>query len=444
MTLRQLLSPQARAALFDPPTEVRAIVRHYTFSIEDVALIRQRRRNANRLGFAVHLAYLRFPGRVLGPNETPPAHLLAFIADQLRINPKSFENYAQRDETRREHLAELQAYLGMRSFGREDYRIMARIAFNESIGTDRGDAIVGAMVVHLRHQSILLPSPAVLEKVALAARARARKQAYKALTAGVDQAVREKLDALIKVADSETRTALAWLREWPEAPLQKNLAGIVERLQLLRALGIGPDRERRIHRARYAAIARETAILSAQHLYRFDEQRRLATLVVFAREMEVELTDAALTMFDKMMGGVFRKADRRHKDQLVNRAKMLHSSTRALVSMAKAMLSARANGTDPLAAIEQTIGWQRLEALVEAMDQSLEAARADNLAEVIDSYPRVHRTATIILGAFTFRSWKSTDPVLTALDVLHQLYASEQRKLPAGVPTSFLTRRGAS
>ena len=140
-------------ATFDPPMEVRAIVRHYTFSIEDVALIRQRRRNANRLGFAVHLAYLRFPGRVLGPNETPPAHLLAFIADQLRINPKAFEDYAQRDETRREHLAELQAYyLGMRPFGREDYRTMARIAFNESIGTDRGDAIVGAMVVHLRHQ----------------------------------------------------------------------------------------------------------------------------------------------------------------------------------------------------------------------------------------------------------------------------------------------------
>jgi hypothetical protein len=67
MTPRQLLSPQARAALFDPPTEVRAIVWHYTFSIEDLALIGQRRRNANRFGFAVHLAYLRFPGWVLGP-----------------------------------------------------------------------------------------------------------------------------------------------------------------------------------------------------------------------------------------------------------------------------------------------------------------------------------------------------------------------------------------
>src|SRR5271165_5305975 len=167
-----------------------------------------------------------------------------------------------------------------------------------------------------------------------------------------------------------------------------------------------------------------------QHLHRFDDQRRLATLVVFAREVEVEVTDAALTMFDKMIGGVFRKADRRHKEQLIDRAKMLHSSTRALVGMGKAMLSARANGTDPLAAVEQTIGWQRLEALIEAMGHSLEAARADNLAEVIDSYPRVHRTATTILEAFMFRSWKSTDPLLTALDLLHQLNASEQRKLP--------------
>jgi TnpA family transposase len=102
MTPRQLLSPQARAALFDPPMEVRAIVRHYTFSIKDVALIRQRRRNANRFGFAVHFAYLRFPGRVLGPSEIPSVHLVAFIADQLRINPKAFGDYAQRDETRRD------------------------------------------------------------------------------------------------------------------------------------------------------------------------------------------------------------------------------------------------------------------------------------------------------------------------------------------------------
>jgi hypothetical protein len=32
----------------------------------------------------------------------------------------------------------------------------------------------------------------------------------------------------------------AWLREWPEAPRQKSLVGIVERLQAVRELGVEP------------------------------------------------------------------------------------------------------------------------------------------------------------------------------------------------------------
>ena len=77
MPPRTVLSPQARAALFDPPTDPAAIVRNYTLSPEDMALIRRRRRAANRFGFAVNLAYLRFPGRALGFDETPPANMLA-------------------------------------------------------------------------------------------------------------------------------------------------------------------------------------------------------------------------------------------------------------------------------------------------------------------------------------------------------------------------------
>ena len=91
------------------------------------------------------------------------------------------------------------------------------------------------------------------------------------------------MEALIAVEGDRERTPLAWLRNWPEAPTQKNLVGVVERLQFVRRLGVGLDREQRIHRARYRAIARELSILSAQHLSRFDTPRRLATLVVFAR-----------------------------------------------------------------------------------------------------------------------------------------------------------------
>ena len=46
MKKHEILSPQSRAALFDPPLEPAAVVQHYTFSPEDLTLIRQRRRAA--------------------------------------------------------------------------------------------------------------------------------------------------------------------------------------------------------------------------------------------------------------------------------------------------------------------------------------------------------------------------------------------------------------
>ena len=439
MKKHEILSPQSRAALFDPPTEPAAIVRHYTFSPDDMALIRRRRRSANRLGFAVHLAYLRFPGRVLGAEEAPPSDMLVFIASQIGSEPKAFAGYARRDETRWEHLGELQNYLGVRPFRREDYRAAARAALDEAIGSDRGDTIVAAQVAHLRRRGILLPAMTILERIGLATRARARKRAHKSLGEGLSDETTAGLEALIAVGDDQNRTPLAWLREWPEAPTQRNLAGVIERLQTVRALGVGADREQRIHRARYAAIARETSILSAQHLSRFDAPRRLATLVVFAREMEETLTDAAIVMFDKMMGGVFRRADRARKENVVDRAKTLDASTRALIGMAKAMLAARACGQDQIAAVERALGWERLKTLVAEAEKTVTVARDDNLGEIVDRYPTVRRMAAALLDAFVFRSWKSGDSLLAALDVLREAHAKNPRNFPPRAPTAFLS-----
>jgi hypothetical protein len=152
MKKHEILSPQSRAVLFDPPTDPAEIVRHYTFSPEDLALIRRRRRDANRLGFAVHLAYLRFPGRARSAAEVPPANMLGFIADQLGCELTALDNYARREETRWEHLGELQAYLGVRPFLREDYRAVTKVAIEQATGTDRGHAIVSAMITDLRQR----------------------------------------------------------------------------------------------------------------------------------------------------------------------------------------------------------------------------------------------------------------------------------------------------
>ena len=183
--------------------------------------------------------------------------MVAFIAGQIGCAAKAFDEYAQRDETRRAHLGELQAYLEVRPFRREDYRAVAGVALDEATGTDRGDAIVSAVIAHLRERHILLPAALTLEKIGLAARARARKRALQKPHRNLGRETVAGLEELIALATIRTERRSRGCVTGRKRRRQRNLAGIVERLEVVRKLGVGPDREQRIHRARYAAIARK-------------------------------------------------------------------------------------------------------------------------------------------------------------------------------------------
>src|SRR5450759_1658296 len=95
MPHRELLTESQRLSLQTPVTDERGMVRHYTLSSEDQALINRRRGDPNRLGFALMLCYLRFPGRTLQQGEQPPAALCAFGAEQRSLDAALVGDYAE-------------------------------------------------------------------------------------------------------------------------------------------------------------------------------------------------------------------------------------------------------------------------------------------------------------------------------------------------------------
>ena len=101
MPRRNLLTPAERTSLLAFPATDDEFIQHYTFSESDLSVIRQRRGSHNRLGFAVQLCYLRYPGFALPTDAEPPASLLNIVGRQLRIEPDIWPQYAQRPETRR-------------------------------------------------------------------------------------------------------------------------------------------------------------------------------------------------------------------------------------------------------------------------------------------------------------------------------------------------------
>jgi len=146
MPHRELLTESQRLSFQAPASDEREMVRYYTLSPDDLALINRRRGDPNRLGFAVMLCYLRFPGRILQQGEQPPGALCAFIAEQLGLDAAQFGNYAERDQTRREHAIEIQAALGLRPFTSALYRELAAWLLATALSTDHGPTLVAALL----------------------------------------------------------------------------------------------------------------------------------------------------------------------------------------------------------------------------------------------------------------------------------------------------------
>ncbi len=125
-----ILSTAERASLLLPPNTEDELIRHYAFSETALSLIRQRRGDANRLGVAVQLCLL--------PDASLPMSLLQWIGRQLRIDPSCWSQYAERKETRCEHLLELRAYLGVEPFGLAHYRQAVHATTELALQTDKG------------------------------------------------------------------------------------------------------------------------------------------------------------------------------------------------------------------------------------------------------------------------------------------------------------------
>src|SRR6266516_6012866 len=101
-TPRLLTAEQRDAFERIPPTlSERDLGRFYTLSARDLEIINRHRRPANRLGFAVHLGLLRFPGRTLADVPEVPARVFRYIAEQLTADAEVFEQYGERDDARR-------------------------------------------------------------------------------------------------------------------------------------------------------------------------------------------------------------------------------------------------------------------------------------------------------------------------------------------------------
>ena len=443
MPRRSVLSTSQRAAFEVLPVEPTDLVRHYTLSDEDLAMIRNRRRASNRLGFALQLCLSRYPGRTLRAGEKPPDELIRFVAEQTGDEPSDFADYAHRDQTCREHVALLMAKLGLSTFTQAHFRALIRWLLPIAVENPKNIFLTGAVLNELRHRRILHPALAVVERIVATTQVSADRRVFKQIAHRLSQANRQDLDIWLRVPTGQSQSRLSWVRQPVGRPCPANVMAILERLNAIGELNLPSALLDDLPVSRRKLLAREGHRIAVQNLRLFNDARRYAVMAVSLLETRRALIDEAITMHDRIVSGLIRRSKRKHADQLLDETKRIKKAIGTLAILGRALIQAKETGEDVWEAIDRAVSWEALRATAEDAE-NLSGPRQLNPLHFVDAqYPQIRRYAPALLKHFEFQAARGGQDVLDAIELLRDMNDTGKRRLPENAPTAFITRQWA-
>jgi TnpA family transposase len=422
------------------PTDEPTLIRHYTLSDTDLAVIQRRRRPHNRLGFALQLFTLRYPGRLPRPGEFIPAEILNFLAVQLDLDFDNLASYGARRATRYEQLEVLRREFGYSTFAQSHYAEMQAWLAPIALTTTSGLAVARTLLEELRRRRIAAPGETVIERLVGAALLQADRHVAKQLAGSLSSQQLAAADKLLDLRDGTNLSEFAWARLPPGVVGHRSLTRLIEQVQLLRSLQLDPTAAEGVHPERLRQLAREGARLSAQHLRAISPSRRRAILVATVLEAIPTLTDAAIDMFDRLIGKLFRKSEQRQAEAFQRDARAINDKVRLFARIGEALLESKRLGCDPFDLVGAVIPWDRLAASVEEAKQLVRPDGPDYLAIATRGHAIIRQIGPLFLGAFDFRAVPAAASALRAIKMLRAYYDAGRRTWPASLPTGFIKR----
>ena len=437
MPRRRALTEAQLETLLALPTTEPDLVRHWTLNEADLAAIGRRRRDRNRLGYALQLCALRYPGRLLRPGELIPAEALRFVADQLGADPDALAAYAARFQTRYEQFDALREAFGFEDLTPARRREMLAWLLPVALAATNAFAIAQTLMDELRRRRIITPGPFVIEQLVAGATVLAERHVAVQLTRGLSSEWTDALDALLQPKEGTAMSVLAWARQPAGAPGHKALKRLVEQLASLRAVGLDPACADGVHPERLRKLAREGGRYTAQHLRALSPLRRRATLVATVLDTATRLTDDGVALFDRAVGRMFRRAEAQEERAVLRDARAVNDKVRLLVKLGAALIEAKRDGGDLDRAVAASVGWDRLAASIAEAQRLARPDKADLPALAARAWPVLHRLGPLFLSTFRLRA--AAAATLRAVELLQTLvYASGGRRWPKSLPTSFL------
>ncbi|MFE4524825.1 Tn3 family transposase [Cytobacillus firmus] len=440
---RELLTPEQRKAFMQIPEDEWILGTYFTFSKRDLEIVNKRRRDENRLGFAVQLAVLRYPGWPYTHIKSIPDSVLQYISKQIGASPSSLSHYPQRENTLWDHLKEIRSEYDLVTFTLREYRMTFKHL--HQLALENGDAIhlLHECIDFLRKYKTILPAITTLERMVWEARAMAEKKLFNTVSQSLTKEQKEKLEMIItsQHPSESNKTILGWLKEPPGHPSPETFLKVIERLEYIREIELETVKISHLHRNRLLQLSRLGSRYEPYAFRDFQENKRYSILTVYLLNLTQELTDKAFEIHDRQILSLLSKGRKTQEEIQKQNGKKLNEKVIHFTNIGQALIKAKQEKLDVFEVLESVIEWNSFVSSVEEAQELARPADYDYLDLLQKRFYSLRKYTPTLLRVLEFHSTKANEPLLKAVEIIRGMNESGKRKVPNDSPVDFISKR---
>lgn len=438
---RELLTLEQRQVLMQIPEDEWVLGTYYTFSKRDLEIINKRRREENRLGFAVQLAVLRYPGWPYTHIKSIPDSVIHYISKQIGATSFSLSLYPQRENTLWDHLKEIRSEYDFVTFSLKEYRM----AFKHlhQLALENGDAmhLLHECIDFLRKNQIILPAITTLERMVWEARAMAERKLFNMVSQSLTNNQKEKLEKIITSQAESNKTILGWLKEPPGHPSPESFLKVIERLEYIRGMELETVQISHLHRNRLLQLSRLGSRYEPYAFRDFQENKRYSILTVYLLHLTQELTDKAFEIHDRQILSLLSKGRKAQEEIQKQNGKKLNEKVIHFTNIGQALIKAKKEKLDVFEVLDSVIEWNSFVSSVEEAQELARPTDYDYLDLLQKRFYSLRKYTPTLLRILEFHSTKANEPLLQAVDIIRGMNETGKRKVPDDSPVDFISKR---
>jgi TnpA family transposase len=440
-----ILSPEEREQLTTIPPEIRDddLVRFFTLSPEYLTSVDQRVKPGHRLSQAAHVCLLRWLGWSPTSIDRLPQMALVGLCDQLKLPVPGEDLEPLPERTSRRHAQRAREHLGWRRYTEVEERAMGQWLRPLAAERDHGSYLLDALLQQLYQEKIVRPGLTRLEQLVKTVRAAIKEEIAQIINSQLTAAQKEQLDELVTVPKGEFWSPLQHLKETPRWFSKRALLDVLEKIALIRTLGLGELDLGGIHPNRVKLLAQRARRRTNWTIARLRPEERYPLLVCFLHEALPNLIDLAASIHNEVIRRIFQRARNKRDTEVARRGQHLNDKILLLARLARLVLDEEGVSDAELrAAIYAHIPRDSLSHTVRECDEMAQPADYAPFTFANGSYSHLRGFGPRFLAAIEFQAQDRDNPLLEAIAFMKAVNA--RTRSFDGPPHKFIPYRWRS